>query len=180
MVRAYISVGSNIDRSKNIRRAIKLLRKNFAGLMLSPLYESHAQGFSGEPFYNLVASVETDRTVAETVAVLAEIEKLCGRCRDGPRFGPRTLDLDLVSYGCTKGKTDGVELPREEVLHCDFVLKPMADLAPAECHPVLGLSWRELWQCFAAAPPMDSQLRAIETDFSGSGSDHRRRSGSDL
>lgn len=59
-VRAWLSLGSNIDREKNIRSAIAALEKVFGRLFVSPVYESEAVGFEGDPFLNLVVGLDTD------------------------------------------------------------------------------------------------------------------------
>ena len=70
----------------------------------------------------------------------------CGRQRGAARFAPRTLDLDLLLYG--EQVDAAARLPRAEILRYDFVLKPLADIAPDLQHPVAGQSYRELWEGF--------------------------------
>ncbi|MFC1685277.1 2-amino-4-hydroxy-6-hydroxymethyldihydropteridine diphosphokinase, partial [Pseudomonadota bacterium] len=71
-----------------------------------------------------------------------------GRERCGEKFASRTLDIDLLTYGDQVIKEGKVEIPREEITRYAFVLLPLAEVAGDEQHPVLGLSYRELWQGF--------------------------------
>jgi 2-amino-4-hydroxy-6-hydroxymethyldihydropteridine diphosphokinase len=117
--------------------------------VISPVYETDAVGFDGDAFYNLVVGIETDQTVAEIRQTLRAIEDARGRLRESEKFAPRTLDLDLLTWGDAVGVVDGYELPRDEILKYAFVLAPLADVAPNERHPVDGRSYRQLWSDMA-------------------------------
>ncbi|MCW8890995.1 MAG: 2-amino-4-hydroxy-6-hydroxymethyldihydropteridine diphosphokinase, partial [Sedimenticola sp.] len=65
MARIWVSLGSNIEREKNIRAALHDLHKEFGALLISKVYESEAVGFSGDAFYNLVVGFDTDRPAAD-------------------------------------------------------------------------------------------------------------------
>ena len=145
---AYISIGSNIEPEKNVRLAIKALRNHFGKLKVSPVYESEAVGFDGDNFYNLVVAILTDMSVGEVNQCLHDIEDRYGRDRKGPRFSPRSIDLDLLLYDDLVGAHDGVLLPREEIPHHAHVLCPLADLIPAVIHPLLNKNYQQLWQGF--------------------------------
>jgi 2-amino-4-hydroxy-6-hydroxymethyldihydropteridine diphosphokinase len=144
----FISVGTNIDREENLRRAIAALKARFGELEMSRVYESGAQGFDGEPFYNLVVSVYCSDPAEEIAATLKQIELAHGRQPGAPKFAPRTLDLDLLTYGDSALDLAGLKLPREDILRYAFVLRPLAELAPHVRHPGLGKSYRELWHAF--------------------------------
>jgi 2-amino-4-hydroxy-6-hydroxymethyldihydropteridine diphosphokinase len=148
MVRVYISIGSNIERHKHVLSALDALHEWFGDLVLSPVYESEAVGFVGEPFLNLVVGVDTALTVAELSARFKQLEADNGRRRDVPKFSGRTLDLDILTYDDQVGQVDGVELPRGEILKNAFVLKPLADIAPGDRHPVTGQTYAQLWQSY--------------------------------
>jgi 2-amino-4-hydroxy-6-hydroxymethyldihydropteridine diphosphokinase len=75
MTRVYLSFGSNIDREHNIRSGLDALAQHFPGLVLSPVYESAAVGFDGEPFLNLVVAIDTDLAVGELSSLLRAISK---------------------------------------------------------------------------------------------------------
>jgi 2-amino-4-hydroxy-6-hydroxymethyldihydropteridine diphosphokinase len=86
---------------------------------------------------------------------LRAIEEAHGRLRDGPKFSSRTLDIDLLTLGDQVVHAGKLELPRDEILKYAFVLRPLADVAPEERHPLVGRSYRELWQGFdQAAQPL--------------------------
>ena len=126
MARVYISIGSNIDRERYITAALDALAGWFDEPLISSVYESESVGFDGSPFYNLVVGVDTDLSVAELSARFKQLEADNGRRRDVPKFSPRTLDLDILTYDHEVGRVDGVELPRGEILKNAFVLLPLA------------------------------------------------------
>lgn len=145
MTRAWLSLGSNVDRERHIRAGIAALQARFGDIVVSPVYDSAAVGFAGNPFLNLVVGIDTDLSVGGLSAWLRALEEAHGRVREpGRRFNDRTLDIDILTWGDAHGVIDGIALPRDEVTRHAFVLRPLADVAPDERHPVLGLSWREL------------------------------------
>lgn len=148
MHHVYVSIGSNIDREEHIRSALNTLQANFEQLILSPVYESEAVGFEGENFFNLVVSFKTHLTLAELLKKLHAIEDDHGRDRKTPKFSARTLDLDVLGYDDKVGDFAGTVLPREEIVYNAFVLKPLADIAREELHPVLKKTYGSLWNEF--------------------------------
>jgi 2-amino-4-hydroxy-6-hydroxymethyldihydropteridine diphosphokinase len=150
MPRCWLSIGSNQDREASIRGAVADLRTAFGDLILSSVYESPAEGFRGAPFLNLVAGIETDLRVAEIDRILRSIEDAHGRVRGPDKFAPRTLDIDLLTYGDKVGMLDGREIPRDEILRYAFVLGPLAEVAPDEVCPGTALIYRDLWVNSAA------------------------------
>jgi 2-amino-4-hydroxy-6-hydroxymethyldihydropteridine diphosphokinase len=141
----YIGLGSNVDREKNIVLAVREMRKVFGELVLSPVYESAAVGFDGSDFLNLVAGFETENDVGEVVQSLREIEDGLGRDRSQPRFSPRPIDLDILTYGELELDQPGIQIPRDEILQNAFVLRPLQDIAAEILHPALKQSYGELW-----------------------------------
>jgi len=146
--RVWLSLGSNVDRSKNIRAAVHALREQFGELVLSRVYESEAVGFSGEPFYNLVVGLYSSAPVTGLMAQFRAIEAQQGRVRSGGRFAPRSIDIDLLTYGGWVLDEGGVQLPRSEITRYAFVLLPLSEVAGDEIHPLLQVSYRELWTDF--------------------------------
>lgn len=148
MVRVFVSIGSNVDKRHHIEAGLRDLRRGFGELRLSPVYESRAVGFEGDNFYNLVAAFDTALSLEEVSRTLTAIEDRHGRDRRLSRFGPRTLDLDLLLYGNTVRHDEEYDLPRKEITRYAFVLRPLAELAPAHRHPELGKNFAELWRAF--------------------------------
>lgn len=149
--RVYLSLGSNIDREQNFRTAIGSLRAAFGTVELSPVYESEAVGFDGEPFFNMIVAIETELSLSELSRRLKSIEDSQGRDRSAPKFAPRTLDIDIVTYGNCIGVHHGIELPRPELYYNAFVLQPFADLAPDFMDENSGKAMSDLWADYDGA-----------------------------
>ncbi len=145
----WVSVGSNMDREANIRAAIKQLREQFGSLQLSPVYETEAVGFIGDAFLNMVLGFHTELPLKDVRHALRNIEHSRGRTRDGRKFGSRTLDLDILTYGELVDESE--DIPRAEITRYAFVLKPLADVAAEELHPQTGKSYAALWQEFSGS-----------------------------
>jgi len=120
------------------------LGKRFGPLTLSSVYESPPVGFEGDHFYNLAAGFDTDIPVEQLTTELHGIERSQGRARTGERFGPRTLDLDLLLYGDLIRHDHTVDVPRREILDYAFVLLPLAEIAPEQLHPEIGKAFGTL------------------------------------
>lgn len=148
MTRVYISIGSNISRDENVRQSVYFLEKYFSNLLLSSVYETEAVGFEGDDFFNLVVAADTDQDLKTVRGWLQKIEEQQGRLRTQARFTPRTIDLDLLLFGNEIIKQQGFEIPRAEITEYAFVLKPLAEIAPAEQHPVTGYTYSQLWDEF--------------------------------
>lgn len=148
MALVYLSLGSNIDREQHIFSALDALSDTFGELEISTVFESIAVGFEGDSFYNLVVGIQASQPVGEIAKILKHIEDCNGRDRSAPRFGPRSLDIDILTVDDLAGEIDGVRLPRNEVLKNAFVLKPLAELAPQMLHPETQKTMAEHWQAF--------------------------------
>ncbi len=140
-----IGIGSNVDAQANIRDAVAALRTRFPTLRCSPVYRTPAVGFTGDDFFNLVVSIDTELAIPEISAELRQLETHHGRHRGEAKFAPRTLDLDLLTYGDTVGTYGKLVFPRSDILEYAFVLKPLADLDPNARHPTAQRTYRELW-----------------------------------
>lgn len=146
MTAIYLSVGSNVERHKNITAALDALAELFGELRISSVYESESVGFDGSNFFNLVVGADTTLAIAELSEALKRIEDDNGRKRTGPKFSPRTLDIDILTYGDFVGVEQGIELPRAEITQNAFVLLPLAEIAPQILHPQLQQTYSHLWR----------------------------------
>lgn len=148
MPEVFVSVGSNIDRRRNILSALDSLTSEFGELLVSPIYESEAVGFQGENFYNLVVAFNTDLCLDDLVARLHDIEYAHGRSRSDRKFAPRTLDLDLLTYGARVDHQPPHDVPRHEITEYAFVLRPLSEIAGETVHPETGQTYAQMWQAF--------------------------------
>ena len=145
MARVAVSIGSNLERERNVKDALAALGKTFGELSCSPVYESAAYGFDGPPFYNLVVVFVTPLDVHAVRAKIQAIENLQGREIGEDRSGSRSLDLDLLLYDDAVFHDQGLDVPRREIFEHAYILKPLADLLPAAPHPVTGESFADIW-----------------------------------
>lgn len=145
MAQIYISLGSNVERDHYVDAGLSALAKVYGQLTLSSLFESEAVGFSGAAFYNLVIGITTSHSVEQVAAQLRKIEFAHGRSADAKKYSPRTLDLDLLLYDNLIIESPA-QLPRDEITTNAFVLWPLAEVAPQLSHPVLKISYQQLWQ----------------------------------
>ena len=146
LVRAYVGAGSNIEPQRNLRAALDAVEKVFGELEVSSVYRTRAVGFEGDDFLNLVLSFETNLPPADVIAELDRVESEAGRQREGEKFGPRTLDLDLLLYG--DRVEEALKLPRADIVEYAFVLGPLAEMAPDLRHPATGVTMQALWADF--------------------------------
>ena len=136
MTIAYVGLGANLgDREGTIRAAVAQL----PGLVaVSPLRETDPVGVTDQPqFLNGVAALETELAPRALLDVLLAVERRLGRERK-ERWGPRTIDLDLLLYGDEVIDEDGLTVPHPRLRERRFVLEPLADLAPTLVVPGLG------------------------------------------
>jgi 2-amino-4-hydroxy-6-hydroxymethyldihydropteridine diphosphokinase len=124
-----------------------LLRTYWPGIRFSSVYRTQAREFEEQPdFLNAVAMIETDQTPEEIHTGLAEIERKLGKAPPF-RFGPRTIDLDLLLYGDLVLKEKTLMIPHPRMHERRFVLQPLCELInPVSLHPALGTVWKELLQ----------------------------------
>ena len=138
---AYIALGSNLgDREGTLRSAIAGLRELGSVEAISSFYETAPIGITEQPdFLNAVVALRTALPPEELMAALLRIEQQHGRDRSAsvPK-GPRTLDLDLLSYGDNVMETPTLTLPHPSLAERRFVLAPLAEIAPQWRHPVSG------------------------------------------
>jgi 2-amino-4-hydroxy-6-hydroxymethyldihydropteridine diphosphokinase len=158
MSRAYLSLGSNLDPGVHLRGAIDALHRRFGTVVLSPVYRTRAVGFDGNDFHNAAAVIETELDPVALNDWLHALEDAHGRDRSGPRYGDRTLDIDIVLYDDRVLSGPGnLRIPRPELQHA-FVLKPLADIAAEVMVPGDGRTLSQLW---AAHPERDSAFEVV-------------------
>lgn len=133
-VPAYVGLGSNLDDPVvQLQRALTALGQLPGTLLVarSSFYRNPPMGPSGQPdFVNAVAGLLTTLPAPDLLAALQAIEDAQGRRRDGPRWGPRTLDLDLLVYGDLRLDSEALTLPHPGLATRPFVLVPLHEIAP--------------------------------------------------
>ncbi len=143
MAQVYLSIGSNIDREKNIKSCLKILKQDYPDIILSSIYETEAFGFKGDPFLNLAAYLKTELSPREVEIYLKSIEDKHARTREGKKFSSRTLDIDLLLYDQLILQPE-MDIPRQEITRYDFVLFPLLEIAPNIIHPISKKTIAEL------------------------------------
>ena len=135
-MRAYVGIGSNLgDRVEIVRRALELLGEadGVEVVAVSTLRETEPWGpVAQPPFLNGAAALETRLGPEALLATLLSVEQTLGRRRDGAaaRWGPRTIDLDLLLYGERTLDLPGLTVPHPRLHERRFALEPLAELAP--------------------------------------------------
>jgi 2-amino-4-hydroxy-6-hydroxymethyldihydropteridine diphosphokinase len=139
---AYVGLGSNLaDPEAQVRRALAALGglPDTRLVAASALYRTKPLGDIVQPaFVNAVAGLLSRRTPEELLADLRALERTLGRDPPRERWGPRVIDLDLLAMGRETRATDTLTLPHPGIAERDFVLYPLADIAPELDVPGLG------------------------------------------
>jgi 2-amino-4-hydroxy-6-hydroxymethyldihydropteridine diphosphokinase len=132
---AYIGIGSNLDDpERQVRSAIAALARVPRSRLLraSRLFRTAPWGKADQPaFVNAAAAVSTSLSPRALLDALLAIEREHGRERDGTRWGPRVIDLDILLYGDARLDEAGLHVPHPHLGERAFVLLPLADLDPA-------------------------------------------------
>jgi 2-amino-4-hydroxy-6-hydroxymethyldihydropteridine diphosphokinase len=135
MIRAYVGLGANLgDRERTIRRALEELvrQTGIRVVAVSTLRETDPLEYLNQPrFLNGAVAIDTELAARELLERLLKIERALGRRREGPRFGPRSIDLDLLLYGTEIIDEPGLEVPHPRLHQRRFALEPLAELDPA-------------------------------------------------
>ena len=145
MALIYLGIGSNINREQNIEAALDALTEALGTLQISNVYESESVGFVGDDFYNLAIGVSANISLGDLNTLIKRIEDENGRVRSGPKFGPRTLDIDVLTYDDLVGVHEGITLPRSEITKNAYVLLPMVELAARDSYPGSEITYEQLW-----------------------------------
>jgi 2-amino-4-hydroxy-6-hydroxymethyldihydropteridine diphosphokinase len=143
----YLLTGSNLgNRLAHMEKAHALLAAK-AGRMIvsSSVYETEPWGFSHRnSFYNQALGLITRQKPHELLQTLLIIEKELGRIRKPGKYQARTMDIDILLYGNAVIRQPDLVIPHPRIQDRRFALAPLAEIAPDQIHPVLGLSIRQL------------------------------------
>ena len=143
MTRSFVGLGANLeDPRAQIERALELLdaEDRVDVVAVSTLRETDPVGYEDQPrFLNGAAELRTSLEAGELLERLLAIERRLGRVRgEGPRFGPRTIDLDLLLHGDQVIVEPGLQIPHPRLHERRFALEPLAELDPALVVPGWG------------------------------------------
>ena len=142
MPRAYVALGANLgEREAALRAALAALdaTEGIDVVAASTFRETDPVDYLDQPrFLNAAAALETTLSPRELLDALLEVERSLGRTREGPRFGPRTIDLDLLLYGDESLDEPGLTVPHPRLHGRAFVLEPLAELDPGLVVPGHG------------------------------------------
>jgi 2-amino-4-hydroxy-6-hydroxymethyldihydropteridine diphosphokinase len=135
LTRAYVGLGANLgDREATIARAVELLaaEPGIEVVAVSTLRETDPVGYPDQPrFLNGAAALETELSARELLERLLAAERELGRVRgEGPRYGPRAIDLDLLLFGREVVDEPGLSVPHPRLAERAFVLEPLHELDP--------------------------------------------------
>ena len=143
--RVAVALGSNLgDRERILRDAVAALSAHLHDVRVSTFHDTAPVGITDQPrFLNAVVIGTTSLTPLELLHALLDIEQRFGRVRSTPNAA-RTLDLDLILYGASITTQPGLVVPHPRFRDRQFVLEPLAEIAPDWLDPVTGLSVQNL------------------------------------
>ena len=164
---AIISVGANLgDRLKNCCRGIEALCSDDSVRLAqhAPFYETEPVDYTPQDwFLNTVIRIQTTLAPLDLLSRMQAIQSEMGRKEGGIRFGPRTLDLDLIFYQDCIMTADRLVLPHPRMHKRRFVLQPICDIDPTVVHPILGQDVKTLLNQLREG---DQQIRPCSFDCS--------------
>ena len=159
MAKGYLGLGTNLgDKEQNLRDAVQKIEEQVGKIVsLSAFYVTAPWGFSSDnSFLNAAVCVETKLSPLEVLQETQMIEKDLGRTQKSVNrmYSDRLIDIDLLLYEdlvLSVISASGVELtlPHPLMTERDFVMKPLAEIAPGLVHPVLGKTMKELTSSFS-------------------------------
>jgi 2-amino-4-hydroxy-6-hydroxymethyldihydropteridine diphosphokinase len=145
---AYISTGSNMgEKLENCRDALAALNRTDTVDVesISRFYLTEPMEYFDQPwFVNAAAKINTSLDPVGLLAVLKSFEVKYGRVDSGVRFGPRSLDFDIIFFNDMIIETEHLIVPHPRMHNREFVLRPISDLVPEMVHPVFNKSIRQL------------------------------------
>jgi len=156
-MRAFIGLGANLgDREASIRAALEAIAAmpETDLVRVSSLYDTEPVGDVDQPnFLNAVALVDTELDARQLLWNLMLVEKKLGRVRT-QRWGPRTIDLDLLLFGDEIIEDPDLRVPHPEIIRRSFVLVPLVELEPRLVHPGTGETMATHLSRLGARPPV--------------------------
>ena len=147
----FVSLGGNVgDRARYLNRALRKLRRYARIKQRSLLYETEPVCYTNQGwFLNMAVEIETHLSPHALLVALKATEKLLGR-EQTARYGPRTIDLDILLYGTQVIQTRLLSIPHQKMSDRAFVLIPLAEIAPGVSHPKLNKTILELMRALPA------------------------------
>ena len=146
--KVFLSLGSNIDPIENLNYACRELKKTFGNIQLSSVYRNKPIGFVGNDFLNMVVKVKSTYSPNEILNCLRGLEATTGRDIGTGAFNSRTLDIDMILFGDLVHLDKPFKIPRNDIELYSFVLCPLAEIEPDGIHPVIGKTFKDLWEDF--------------------------------
>ena len=142
MPRAFVGLGANLgERETALHRALELVaaEPGIEVVAVSSFRETEPVGYADQPaFLNAAVAIETELSPRNLLERLLAVERRLGRTRGGPRYGPRTIDLDLLVYGDERVEERGLTVPHPRLHERRFALEPLAELEPELVVPGRG------------------------------------------
>lgn len=159
-----ILLGSNIDRERNLPQAIRRLAQHahMDLVQTSSVYETEPVGGQTDqpPFFNAAAAIRTDLSPSALRRALRQIEADMGRVRNGDRYAPRSIDLDIALYDQLTADVDGHPIPDPDIVCHAHVVVPLAEIAPDRIHPETGLTLQQI-AAQVAQSGVESNIRRV-------------------
>jgi len=143
----FLSLGSNLgNRLENLRKARALLAEEAGRInAVSDVYETEPWGHHCNcTFFNQVIELETLQDPLNLLSTIQQIEMRCGRVRSEKQYAARTIDIDILFYNTEHMVTGNLVIPHPLLHLRQFVLIPLADIAPSFVHPLLGITVKDL------------------------------------
>ena len=144
----FLSLGSNIDPEENLKYACRELKKTFGNIQISSVYKNKPIGFESNDFLNMVVKVKSTFNPNEMLDLLRSLEIATGREVGTGAFDSRALDIDMILFGDLVHPDKPFKIPRNDIELYSFVLCPLAEIEPDGIHPVIGKTFKDLWEDF--------------------------------